>query len=875
MDSPKVPPEQAELKTPEIVPSGSAEQADWGDLRTYTRAKQSIAGVVRRLETHFRRSASELRAAACRELMVKLAEDRFTLAVLGQFNRGKSSLMNAIMGRQILPTGVLPLTSAITVLKFGSREQLVVERKGWSLPQTAPFSALAGFVTQQGNPGNEKRVERVCVELPLPFLRRGLEFVDTPGVGSAVDANTATTMAFLPRCDAALFVTSVDTPLTVLETELLSRLRQYVRKIIFVINKTDLLAAPECREVVAYIAEALQRQMGTSSLKVYATSSRRGLAAKLAGDQEAYRQSGLGPLEEAISSFLAVEKSSTFLVAVLDKAAAIASHELQELDVAGQAQGISSESLREKSSQLEDRFRQLNEDRDRGLLQLREQAQQHATKTIDAEFRAFLSEQTPLVLEQLHRAVNDSHGWLASGVAKLAAGRALHDLGAKLTAWIGSLKPRLEEEINRAAGPAKASLESQLAAIPSAAGSVLGGVVDAPLQQGGGAEPLPSLNLPELSPRQPEWSPTVTRGVQYVPLPLGRRRLRECLRYQLGEAFAACRSELSTAVERGVNQAVDRLASVVRVRARQAESRLIMALTGRAGGAAPPAEDSLRDAAPASGREEIAEIQQSLSSLRDAILRHDAAGLKALDQGPAVVVASPPTPIDAATGPAPDQQPDRRSELQQGGCPVCNRLVEAAFDFYAHWQYKLSADEPTQRAFADQWGFCPLHTWQLASLASPQGLSLGYPKLLERLSAALSGLSGGPSRAAGRVAALIPSPESCRVCILLQSAEREQVAGLCQFLAEPSGRDAYTRSQGVCLRHLAAFLALSPPADLATFLLSEAARRFDQLAEDMRNYAIKHDAIRSGLLTDDEEWAYLRALVHLSGHKSLRGPWST
>ena len=86
----------------------------------YTNAKQAIADMVRRLESHFRHADDEFRATACRELMVKLAEDRFTLAVLGQFNRGKSSLMNAIMGRQILPTGVLPLTSAITVLRYGS-----------------------------------------------------------------------------------------------------------------------------------------------------------------------------------------------------------------------------------------------------------------------------------------------------------------------------------------------------------------------------------------------------------------------------------------------------------------------------------------------------------------------------------------------------------------------------------------------------------------------------------------------------------------------------------------------------------------------------------------------------------------------------------
>ena len=64
-------------------------------------------------------------------------------------------------------------------------------------------------------------------------------------------------------------------------------------------------------------------------------------------------------------------------------------------------------------------------------------------------------------------------------------------------------------------------------------------------------------------------------------------------------------------------------------------------------------------------------------------------------------------------------------------------------------------------------------------------------------------------------------------------------------------------------------------ADLAKFLLSEAARQFDQLAEDMRNYALKRDAIRGGLLTGDEEQAYLRALVHLAGHKALCAPRST
>ncbi len=874
MDSSEVFAERAELKTPEIVPPGSANQLDWSDLRTYTRAKQAVAAVVRRLDAHFRHADDEPRAEACRELMVKLAEDRFTLAVLGQFNRGKSSLMNALMGRQILPTGVLPLTSAITVLRFGSRERLVVERKGWSFAETAPLSALAGYVTQQGNPNNEKRVERVYVELPLPFLRRGLEFVDTPGVGSAVDANTATTIDFLPRCDAALFVTSVDTPLTAVETDLLFKLRQYVRKIIFIINKTDLLDDQECQEVVAYIVGAFHRQMGTSSLRAYATSSRRGLAARVTRNPEAYRQSGLGALEEAISSFLAVEKSSTFLVAILDKAAAIASREARELDVAGQAQGISPEALRERLAQLQDRLHQRKEERDRRLLHFREQAQQRTTETIDAELRAFLAQQMPVVLEQLDREVSDSHGWWPSGSDELAASRVLSGFWAKLTEWVSGLNPRLEEEINQATGPARASLESELATILLAAVSVMGGAPDDPAQQPDDAEPLPSPSLPPLALRKPQWTPKITGSLKYVLVPLGRRRLRECLRNQLDEAIAACRSEVSRAVDRGVNQAVDELASAVHVLASRTESRLMKALNAQANGAPPPAEDGLATADPADGRQEIAEIQQSLSSLRDAILRHDSDGLKVLDQGPAIVRASAPPRSEAKPRPTASEKPDLPNELQEWACPVCNYLMNTAFEFYSRWQYDFATDEPTQRAFADQLGFCPLHTWQLAALASPQGLSLGYPKLLERVSITLSEVLDGASETADSVAALVRSPHGCQVCRLLQSGEQEHIARLSQFLAEPAGRDAYARGHGVCLRHLAALLAASPSADLARFLLGEAVRQFDQLAEDMRNYAIKRDAIRSGLLSGDEKEARLRALALLAGHKGLCAPWS-
>ena len=90
----------------------------WADLKTYTKAKQVVAREIRSLANFFHRHDREQGADQCRELMVKLAEDRFTLAVVGQFKRGKSSLMNAVIGREILPTGILPVTSAVTILRL-------------------------------------------------------------------------------------------------------------------------------------------------------------------------------------------------------------------------------------------------------------------------------------------------------------------------------------------------------------------------------------------------------------------------------------------------------------------------------------------------------------------------------------------------------------------------------------------------------------------------------------------------------------------------------------------------------------------------------------------------------------------------------------
>jgi hypothetical protein len=116
------------------------------------------------------------------------------------------------------------------IVRFGTRERLVIHRKGLQFPQDEPIAALSDYVTAQHNPENKKGIETVSIELPLPYLRRGLQFVDTPGVGSAIKANTEAAYSFLPNCDAVLFVTSADGPLSEAELELLIAMSFYLHK---------------------------------------------------------------------------------------------------------------------------------------------------------------------------------------------------------------------------------------------------------------------------------------------------------------------------------------------------------------------------------------------------------------------------------------------------------------------------------------------------------------------------------------------------------------------------------------------------------------------------------------------------------------------
>ena len=203
-------------------------------------------------------------AGICEELREKIENNVFNLVVLGQFKRGKTSLINALLGAEILPTAVVPLTSIATILKYGETFKIKVYFKGGRVIEIEPAS-LTQYVTEKGNPKNEKDVKEVIITYPSSYLKDGVRLIDTPGVGSVYEHNTDVAYQYLPKSDAALFLLSVEQPVSKAELEFLNDVKEYSHRIFFLQNKADYVGAEDLAESLSFSRGIIEECMGVKS----------------------------------------------------------------------------------------------------------------------------------------------------------------------------------------------------------------------------------------------------------------------------------------------------------------------------------------------------------------------------------------------------------------------------------------------------------------------------------------------------------------------------------------------------------------------------------------------------------------------------------
>lgn len=283
------------------------------DLRDYERAKFELADLLQAVVAARIIDKTPLLRERLQDLLARLAEDRFNLVVCGRFSRGKSSLMNAVLGMDRLPTGIVPLTSVITTVSYGSAEQVTLKYRERRLDTRIAMDELPDYVTQQGNPGNRLGIAAAEIELPSDILRRGFFFVDTPGLGSVIAENTLTTKAYLPEADALLLVTGFESPLSEEELDFFDAAVRSELPVFVAINKQDLATPAEREQVIAFVRSRLSELHGQSPQEVFPLSAREGLAGKLGNDAEQLRDSGVPGLEDRLVRFLVDRKRSVFL----------------------------------------------------------------------------------------------------------------------------------------------------------------------------------------------------------------------------------------------------------------------------------------------------------------------------------------------------------------------------------------------------------------------------------------------------------------------------------------------------------------------------------------------------------------------------------
>ena len=268
------------------------------------------------LERFLREAAAlpGLDGGALKWLEEKLSEELFNLVVAGQFKRGKSSIINALLGEALLPAGVVPLTSVVTLIRSGKVASAHVEFRT-SESRLIPLSQLADYVTERGNPNNAKGVECVVIHHPSPWLAHGVRLVDTPGIGSVYEHNTDEARKYLPQADAVLFVASVDQPVSRAELDFLIGVRQYAGKIFCLLNKVDYLRPEELSESVVFSTDTVRDALG-ASIPVFPVSARLALEGRVSGNADLIARSGFSEFEEALQRFMAEEKSAAWLTSI-------------------------------------------------------------------------------------------------------------------------------------------------------------------------------------------------------------------------------------------------------------------------------------------------------------------------------------------------------------------------------------------------------------------------------------------------------------------------------------------------------------------------------------------------------------------------------
>jgi small GTP-binding protein len=272
----------------------------------------------------------------------KLEAERFHLVVLGEFNHGKSTFVNALLGAALLPTGITPTTATINHVVFADPPRVRAFLDNGECEEV-PTERLADWVTASG--ARAKNLKYVEVGVPCELLKDNLTLVDTPGVNDLNEQRAEITYGYVPRADAVLFLLDATQALkeserAFLTTRILSRSKD---RMIFILGKRDLLSDKELADVETYVRTHLGKLVAEPPL--FSVSAKR----HLAGEED---QSGMAPLVQHLAKFLGSDRGRILLDNATEDALGLCAYLKQNLGVKRRSLELSVGELEERMGKI-------------------------------------------------------------------------------------------------------------------------------------------------------------------------------------------------------------------------------------------------------------------------------------------------------------------------------------------------------------------------------------------------------------------------------------------------------------------------------------------------------------------------------------------
>lgn len=367
------------------------------------------------------------------DLASRISEGRFYVACIGQFKRGKSTLVNALIGDAVLPVGFTPVTAVPTVIRFGGQRRARVQVRDGSW-QEVNASDLSQYVSEECNPENTKEIRGVEVFVPSSLLAGGMCFVDTPGLGSVFTGNTAATQAFIPHIDAALVVIGADPPLAGEELAFVETVAQHVQNLVVVLNKADRTTPEEKAAAVSFAERQLQKRLGRGVGPILEVSAAQRLENR--GPERDWQK-----LVEALQNLIE-ESGRQLIYSACERGLSRLSEQL--LLVVSEEREALQRPMEESERRIETMKRTLAEAersmRELGYLFMAEQ--QHISDLFVDRHKAFLASVLPTAREEFEKAILSARHGLGPGYRRRMMKEAQEIARRYVLPW---LKPEQEE----------------------------------------------------------------------------------------------------------------------------------------------------------------------------------------------------------------------------------------------------------------------------------------------------------------------------------------------------------------------------------------------------------------------------------------------